>query len=160
MTWRNYGTTKPQKCFRKCAYGACAGDATLNEILLRSWSKKVKHQKLNWHSFGLGLGMFQKIILNTYAYPIYCIDEYPMYIWHKRIIISEPIHKIFMVFIVFTWLNYTDSVCSYLKHRGPSSQHHSPLLGFTAIIMVFSIKISWFYHYVPNISISKGSKNN
>lgn len=42
--------------------------------------KKVKHQKLNWHSFGLGLGMFQKIILNTYAYPIYCIDEYPMYI--------------------------------------------------------------------------------
>jgi len=29
-----------KKCFRKCAYGACAGDATLNEILLRSWSKK------------------------------------------------------------------------------------------------------------------------
>ena len=48
--------------------------------------------------------------------PIYCIDEYPMYIEHTRIIISEPIHKIFMVFIVFTWLNYTDSVCSYLKH--------------------------------------------
>ena len=152
-----------KKCFRKCAYGACAGDATLNEILLRSWSKKVKRQKLNWHSFGLGLGMFQKLILNsnfiTWIYdcvpPIYCIDEYPMYIEHKRIIISEPIHKIFMVFIVFTWLNYTDSVCSYLKHSRSSS-----LLGFTATIMVFRFKIWWFYHYVPNISISKGSKNN
>ena len=79
--------------------------------------------------------------------PIYCIDEYPMYIEHTRIIISEPIHKIFMVFIVFTWLNYTDSVCSYLKHSRPSS-----LLGFTATIMVFRFQIWWFYHYVPNIS--------